>query len=71
MSIQLPVVLMKHLNIWKMMKSIYSCLLVNRIYCEIAVEILWKNILDFQNGYEHSFKSHISLLFYNRNIFID
>ncbi|GES99478.1 hypothetical protein GLOIN_2v1876445 [Rhizophagus clarus] len=41
--------------------TLYLCLLVNRLYCKIAVEILWRDVLDFQNGYEHSYKSHISL----------
>ncbi|RIA94918.1 hypothetical protein C1645_873159 [Glomus cerebriforme] len=29
-------------------KSLYSCLLVNRLWCEISVRILWKNIWDLQ-----------------------
>ncbi|PKY16257.1 hypothetical protein RhiirB3_428594 [Rhizophagus irregularis] len=41
--------------------TLHACLQVNSLYCEIAVEILWKDVLDFQNGYEHSYKSHVSL----------
>ena len=28
--------------------SLRSCLLVNRLWCEVAVRILWKNIWNFQ-----------------------
>ncbi|GBC28190.2 hypothetical protein GLOIN_2v1591804 [Rhizophagus irregularis DAOM 181602=DAOM 197198] len=41
--------------------TLHACLQVSSLYCEIAVEILWKDVLDFQNGYEHSYKSHVSL----------
>jgi hypothetical protein len=63
MSIQLPVDCLN--EIFEYLEddeiTLYSCLLVNRLYCEIAVEILWRDILDFQNGFEHSYKSHMSL----------
>jgi hypothetical protein len=41
--------------------SLYSCLLVNRLYCKVAVEILWKNIWSFQTNY----KPHVSLSIIN------
>jgi len=28
--------------------SLHSCLLDNRLWCEVAVKILWKNIWNFQ-----------------------
>ena len=30
---------------WKK-NTLYSCLLVNRLWCEISVRILWRNVLD-------------------------
>ncbi|PKC05029.1 hypothetical protein RhiirA5_421459 [Rhizophagus irregularis] len=30
--------------------TLYSCLLVNRLWCEVAVRILWRNIWNFQYG---------------------
>ncbi|GBB84939.1 hypothetical protein RclHR1_11510003 [Rhizophagus clarus] len=29
--------------------ALYSCLLVNRLWCEVSVEILWKNIWNFKS----------------------
>jgi hypothetical protein len=31
--------------------TLHSCLLVNRFYCKIAVEILWRDIFDIPNDY--------------------
>src|ERR1044071_2976999 len=28
--------------------SLHSCLLVNRLWCEVAVRILWRDVWDFQ-----------------------
>jgi len=36
--------------------SLHSCLLVNRFWCEVAVGILWKDILDFEHDSNSSFK---------------
>jgi hypothetical protein len=30
--------------------TLYSCLLVNRLWCEVAVRILWRNVWNFQYG---------------------
>jgi hypothetical protein len=32
--------------------TLYSCLLVNRLWCKIAIRILWRNILDFKSYYQ-------------------
>src|SRR3954470_22565528 len=37
--------------------TLHSCLLVNRLYCEIAVGILWKNVWNTELYH----KKHISL----------
>jgi len=39
--------------------TLHSCLLVDRLYCEIAVRILWRNVWNFQCNLR--FKSHMSL----------
>src|SRR5688572_18337612 len=35
--------------------TLHSCLLVNRLWCEISVRILWRDIWDFKHfvSYEH------------------
>jgi hypothetical protein len=33
--------------------TLYSCLLVNRLWCKIAVIILWRNILNFKRVYKY------------------
>jgi hypothetical protein len=43
--------------------TLYSCLLVNRLWCKIAVSILWRNILDFKSSYqERSLKVAFAIL---------
>ncbi|EXX50621.1 hypothetical protein GLOIN_2v1784405 [Rhizophagus irregularis DAOM 181602=DAOM 197198] len=32
--------------------TLYSCLLVNRLWCKIAVRILWSNVWDFKSSYQ-------------------
>jgi hypothetical protein len=39
----------------------FSCLLVNHFYCNIAVEILWKDIFDIPNDYKHCYRSYVKL----------
>jgi hypothetical protein len=34
--------------------TLHSCLLVNRLWCKIAVRILWRNIFDFIRSYQNS-----------------
>jgi hypothetical protein len=45
--------------------TLYSCMLVNRLYCKIAVEILWRNVLDISIGFKYSYKLHASLSIFN------
>ncbi|CAB4389915.1 unnamed protein product [Rhizophagus irregularis] len=42
--------------------TLHSCLLVNRLWCEISVRILWRNILNFKFGKKRSFKIETSIL---------
>src|ERR1044071_2386135 len=35
--------------------SLRSCLLVNRLWCQVAVRILWRNIWNFSR---HEYRSH-------------
>ncbi|PKY28491.1 hypothetical protein RhiirB3_444681 [Rhizophagus irregularis] len=42
--------------------TLHSCLLVNRLWCEVSVRILWRNILDFNNGNKRSIKIKSSIL---------
>jgi hypothetical protein len=39
--------------------ALYSCSLVNRLWCEIAVRILWRNVWNYSNSY---FRTLISCL---------
>ncbi|PKY19485.1 hypothetical protein RhiirB3_523551 [Rhizophagus irregularis] len=52
MSSQLPTECLN--NIFEYLEddktTLYSCLLVNRLYCKVAVEILWKDVWNFQNN---------------------
>jgi hypothetical protein len=43
--------------------TLHSCLLVNRLYCEIAVRILWKNIWNFKYSikYKPYYRTHVPL----------
>src|SRR6266511_2212487 len=41
--------------------SLCSCLLVNRLWCEVAVRILWKNIWNFQYNVYHLSRRNIPL----------
>ncbi|GBB87620.1 hypothetical protein RclHR1_01410003 [Rhizophagus clarus] len=41
--------------------ALHSCLLVNRLWCEISVRILWKNIW-IPVGYEHRMRVETSIL---------
>ncbi|CAB4380722.1 hypothetical protein RhiirA1_464661 [Rhizophagus irregularis] len=41
--------------------TLHSCLLVNRLWCEISVRILWRNIW-IPVGYEHRLKVETSIL---------
>jgi hypothetical protein len=54
MACQLPIEcldeIFEHLEKDKL--TLYSCLLVNRLCCKIAVKILWRNILDFKSSYQ-------------------
>src|SRR5688572_866090 len=34
--------------------SLHSCLLVNRLWCKVAVRILWRNIWNFQHNVYYS-----------------
>src|SRR5690349_7906408 len=31
-------------------KTLYSCLLVNRLFCEISVKIFWRNVLSYNTS---------------------
>ena len=48
------------------LKTLYSCILVNRHLCRIAIPILWKNPFSVpvtcQEKYSYSFSIHISFL---------
>src|SRR5688572_11638434 len=39
--------------------SLHSCLLVNRLWCEVVVEILWRNI--FQHNVYFPYQRQVSL----------
>src|ERR1043165_4784155 len=41
--------------------TLYSCLLTNRLWCEIAVRILWRNVWDVQ----YNNQSHVPLVIIN------
>jgi hypothetical protein len=44
--------------------TLHSCLLVNRLWCEISVKILWRNIWNFEDLYQqHTETSIFSTLF--------
>src|SRR5436189_2803217 len=34
--------------------TLYSCLLVNRLWCEVSVRILWRNIWNFYDSSIHN-----------------
>ncbi|EXX67504.1 uncharacterized protein OCT59_001419 [Rhizophagus irregularis] len=42
--------------------TLHSCLLVNRLWCEISVRILWRNPFDFKFDRKRSFKIYSSIL---------
>src|SRR5689334_22534373 len=42
--------------------SLGSCLLVNRLWCKVAVRILWRNVLDDMSYGAHTSSSIISTL---------
>ncbi|CAB4387435.1 unnamed protein product [Rhizophagus irregularis] len=42
--------------------TLHSCLLVNHLWCEISVRILWRNILNFKFHSKRSFKVEFSIL---------
>src|SRR5689334_10044830 len=37
--------------------SLHSCLLVNRLWCKVAVRIFWKNIWNFQYNMYHPYQT--------------
>ncbi|RIA89245.1 hypothetical protein C1645_876847 [Glomus cerebriforme] len=41
--------------------TLHSCLLVNRLWCEIAVRILWRNVWNFQYNIDNSYRTHVPL----------
>ncbi|RIA83583.1 hypothetical protein C1645_833603 [Glomus cerebriforme] len=42
--------------------TLHSCLLVNRLYCEIAVRILWRNVWNFQYRIHYEpYRTHVPL----------
>ncbi|CAB4381596.1 unnamed protein product [Rhizophagus irregularis] len=42
--------------------TLHSCLLVNHLWCELSVRILWRNTLNIKFDYKHSFKIESSIL---------
>ncbi|EXX61892.1 uncharacterized protein OCT59_004101 [Rhizophagus irregularis] len=43
--------------------TLHSCLLVNRLWCKIAIRILWRNIWNFKNSYQpRSLRMSLSIL---------
>jgi hypothetical protein len=53
MTCQLPTECMNEIleHFEKDILTLYSCLLVNRFWCKIAVSILWRDILDYKSSY--------------------
>src|ERR1044071_3260464 len=45
MAYQLPADCLNEVFEYLEKESIYACLLVNRLWCEVAVKILWRNAL--------------------------
>ena len=39
--------------------TLHSCLLVNRLWCNISVRILWKNIWNFKYSVTHDRQSEV------------
>ncbi|PKY40226.1 hypothetical protein RhiirA4_453550 [Rhizophagus irregularis] len=65
MTCQLPADCLKEIleYLEKDKASLHSCLLVNRLWCEISVRILWRNIWTINPvGYEHRMKMGTSIL---------
>src|SRR5436190_4385200 len=42
--------------------TLHSCLLVNRLWCQVAVRILWMNVWDFQYNNSHQMHVQIAIL---------
>src|SRR5688572_14296496 len=40
--------------------NLHSCLLVNRLWCEISVRILWRNVWSFRYTVDKQFQSVVS-----------